>query len=1235
MASLCAVHLPSAGEKLKRRYMSVAADSFFVPSLEKTPGSLEETLARRRPSDGSGRANRGTLHRIRRRVGQHQKRKLQAAGPGRVLQPGEIRIVARRKNCSASDTMKTTSKLAQTQRSNTSPQPLSRSQVATDQITTSAATRKSKTHKHSHSEWSRVPQQVTNSGAGRGVSIRSEARPLQELMKILVFVSTAWGKRASNLRSTFMNTAKTIFAILVTASAIQLDSGAATPPSWRNGLQLALSAGDINVADSNQVDQQAGTIYVKDWLDPITGQHATQSSPANRPIYVPNALAGQPVLQFDGVNDFLTTTLPQIWGDKSIFIVLKRANTQPTTEISSSGEWAGAFLGANPDGGFTESEGRLWVAHDLRRPSQINKFILKSYIRNGLDGTLRVNGAASTVQVPDSAYGNYTISDAYYFFFPGQIAEILIYNRAVGEAERQSIERYLSEKYKLPVQPPPITTGLQLRLATDTIDTTDLSQVVQLNGSTYVKDWLDTSGNGYHAVQATANKQPGLIPNYLNGKPVVQFYGGGQFLATTLPQITGDKTIFIVQRRVGTQLRTELSSTAGGSGMFFSNASGAAVETEGRLYGGHDLQLPGNMNKFILKTYIRSGSTGTLMVNDAATSAQIPDSAAGNYTLSDPYSFFFSGFIAELLIYNRALAESERQAIENYLSEKYALWDVALSIRAGLQLWLRPDALDLNPFWQVPQGRKANGNIYVSRWVDSSAAGKDATQSAADYQPQIVYNAQQGRPVLRFDGANDFLSTGLPQIAGDKSIFIVQKRATAQATTEISSSTQTSGMFLAANPSGGFAETEGRLYVAHDLQLPSLINSFVIKSYIRSGLIGTLRVDDTAISAQIPDSASGNYTISGLPFPFAGDIAEVLVYNRAVTALERPAIEDYLADKWSNPADNVSSVAQDLHSPPMTVQAPGAGLRVKQTSPEYAQTSAYHALYLPNDWQPGRKYPIIVEYAGNGYNVEDAALGYGISGGSGFIWIGMPTIGGTPLSNQALWWGNLDATKDYCLKTLRHVCEDYGGDPSSVILTGHSRGGIACNYVGLNDDNIADAWLAFIPHSGYDGTYLWGYAGDDPASAYTRLQRLKGRAQHISQDTAEVSPWNYLRSTGIDMTPFSFRTLPFSTHTDQWALRAIQLRRDVRGWVQQILATRPGTHSITGRVTDSSSIGIPGARVQTGYTHFTYTDANGAYELAGLIDSNRTVTATAPNYSFAAQTVIVAGANLSGVNFSQ
>jgi hypothetical protein len=117
------------------------------------------------------------------------------------------------------------------------------------------------------------------------------------------------------------------------------------------------------------------------------------------------------------------------------------------------------------------------------------------------------------------------------------------------------------------------------------------------------------------------------------------------------------------------------------------------------------------------------------------------------------------------------------------------------------------------------------------------------------------------------------------------------------------------------------------------------------------------------------------------------------------------------------------------------------------------------------------------------------------------------------------------------------------------------------------------------------------------------------------------------------MTPFSFNTLPYVNHTDIWTLRPIPLRQTVRSWLQSVVANRPGTHSIQGQVTNLAGIPIAGARIQSGYTHFTFTDANGNYVLAGLIDSTRNVSVTATVYTFTDQTVTVSGSNVGNVNF--
>jgi hypothetical protein len=109
-------------------------------------------------------------------------------------------------------------------------------------------------------------------------------------------------------------------------------------------------------------------------------------------------------------------------------------------------------------------------------------------------------------------------------------------------------------------------------------------------------------------------------------------------------------------------------------------------------------------------------------------------------------------------------------------------------------------------------------------------------------------------------------------------------------------------------------------------------------------------------------------------------------------------------------AQDIRDVPADLTVPGMGDGVPVAGKRVRQVHPDYKGTSVHHALYLPDDWIPGKSYPVIVEYTGNGGyrnefgdacdgRVEGASLGYGISGGSGCIWM-LPPFAPMPRSHM-------------------------------------------------------------------------------------------------------------------------------------------------------------------------------------------------------------------------------------------
>jgi len=41
------------------------------------------------------------------------------------------------------------------------------------------------------------------------------------------------------------------------------------------------------------------------------------------------------------------------------------------------------------------------------------------------------------------------------------------------------------------------------------------------------------------------------------------------------------------------------------------------------------------------------------------------------------------------------------------------------------------------------------------------------------------------------------------------------------------------------------------------------------------------------------------------------------------------------------------------------------------------------------------------------------------------------------------------------MATVKMICEKYGGDSAKVFLAGFSRGSIACNYIGLHNNQIA------------------------------------------------------------------------------------------------------------------------------------------------------------------------------------
>lgn len=266
---------------------------------------------------------------------------------------------------------------------------------------------------------------------------------------------------------------------------------------------------------------------------------------------------------------------------------------------------------------------------------------------------------------------------------------------------------------------------------------------------------------------------------------------------------------------------------------------------------------------------------------------------------------------------------------------------------------------------------------------------------------------------------------------------------------------------------------------------------------------------------------------------------------------------------------DIADFTPDLAPPAMTDEQFGPGKRVRARLPNFTG-DVYFALYLPVDWTPGGRFPVIVEYTGNRYRnnygdvctgrVEDSCLGYGMSGGRGAIWVCLPYVDTKEQRNAVQWWGDVAATVSFCKQAVRLVCADFGGDPNAVVLCGFSRGAIACNYIGLHDDEIAGLWRAFFAFSHYDGVRTWPYPDSDRASARARLERLRHRPVFIGHELHAVDARtdtvmetvNYLAQTGLPLDNFTFQQVPLRNHTDRWVLYDLEARRRLRAWYREV-----------------------------------------------------------------------------------
>lgn len=184
------------------------------------------------------------------------------------------------------------------------------------------------------------------------------------------------------------------------------------------------------------------------------GNDAIQTGSSATPIFVPNALAGQGVVRFDGTSDFFN--LPNLMSGASageVFLVWKG----PAVSAGNYGIWNLGTSSSSPS--FPSSSGVLSESFgsDTTRilgipAASITNFHLYNVSSRNSEWITRFNGEArfqtssNSVGFPASPFFGKTSGTR---FLKGDVAEILVYDRVLTAPERETINRVLSANYGL------------------------------------------------------------------------------------------------------------------------------------------------------------------------------------------------------------------------------------------------------------------------------------------------------------------------------------------------------------------------------------------------------------------------------------------------------------------------------------------------------------------------------------------------------------------------------------------------------------------------------------------------------------------------------------------------------------------------------------------------------------------------------------------------------------------
>jgi len=190
-----------------------------------------------------------------------------------------------------------------------------------------------------------------------------------------------------------------------------------------------------------------------------------------------------------------------------------------------------------------------------------------------------------------------------------------------------------------------------------------------------------------------------------------------------------------------------------------------------------------------------------------------------------------------------------------------------INIFDSVSLWLKADDIT-----------GLNDGDSLTTWEDSSINDLDATQSTVDKKPIYKTNMINSQPAVRFDGVNDLLVTPSTSAAAGVTIFSVVKSA------------DTSGgylLWLGGNNNSIIHGYTGAIWEYYATPRTNLGNISTSEFQIITSRVGSSLTNSISLGAD-----------AGTIAPWAGDVAELLVFKFVLSDTDYNTVYNYLNDKY-------------------------------------------------------------------------------------------------------------------------------------------------------------------------------------------------------------------------------------------------------------------------------------------------------------------------------------------------